>query len=472
VTRFDGGSLDAATSVAAVRVIGRWPDDAWIERLPTLSHDGEDITRWSSIGHWSSGDWPSPRVERPIRLWNEVRLLEWQGARMLAATAIAASESRGCLVFQTLRGNAVAPSPICTAEMGSSPFRGGTTIPGQNPCQLWLSRVDVNADGELDVEGELCALGTRAVWRRGGWRRAVPRLTPRDGHADDDVAILHLPRDEAYVARILERNQPTPRLTVDRCTRAACKLHDAAPLPGETLDEQRVPPELFPGEGAGSFFVLAGHQLFRGEPRARRLEREPLPIPVQSLSPTAGVPRWAVADADLFERSASGWARVALPRWKGTPLAARKVVSRGDDLWVIADYAAGGCRRGEVLLRRAPGGPTLYCDAGALRPEPPADPPHRVVMLNDGTMWSVRETVTQMPPELRPHVRVVRRLGRGFHGAMAADTEAPDLVAAARAIASRHAIDFDNPLCVAAGDLGSLDELPPEDLPPDAGAGP
>jgi hypothetical protein len=216
----------------------------------------------------------------------------------------------------------------------------------------------------------------------------------------------------------------------------------------------------------GALFVWAGGELARWngsaapKDKSEALTREPLPSPVTGISAEPAL-RYVAAGDKLFERAGAAWKEIPMPDWRGAPLRARKVAARGDLLWVIADYDAGGCRRGSVVFCTGAGAPTLHCRSGRLATTPPELELRPVVVLGNNMKWSTLDVLAKLPAELGPHLRVARTLGRGFTKQLVVDTLDDATRARALAFAKGWSTSgFENPLCVDEGNLGPVTELP------------
>jgi hypothetical protein len=361
--------IDARTLIEAARVSGRWPDGAWVERSTSPAD-----APWESLARWSGTVWVSPSgPASPNVHATGYELLSWEGAHVVVVTLREGKPNtpwgRGCLAFQRAGDTGASPSlptAICTGWMQSGPFLGDTLIPAERGrvCRLGIEEVAA-AGGTIEVQGELCALGGRAIWRDGAWHAiaTLPRVQGFDVHV-----FARWPDGATRAARVVGYDGNAPRALLFTCTERACTLLGARPLQPDLV---KVNTELsLLRDVDGAVLVLAGQELARWNERTKALERDELPAPVTDVA-IDGQAAFAIADGKLFERRAGAWQSVPLPAWQERPLSAVRVASRDGDPWVVASYPGGACADGTVILRRSIGAPTLFCVRGALQPAPP-----------------------------------------------------------------------------------------------------
>jgi hypothetical protein len=445
----ESSGLVDPTRTNALRIVGRWPSDAW-------------AIRPNDLAHWTGAAWQT----RPTGPGGFVVDAAADGTLLIANTVtetLADGRGRGCIVAQSTSRDVAQPSLLCGAPMASAPFAGGTVIPFEDGiCQLALEGVDLTPAGEVEVVGRLCALHERAVWRGGRWRSLAAPPPPPKGTASRTV-FGRLGAD-AYALRTTDFDT-SPRAIVYACTDTRCTKLAERPLEGETY---AYTPLAMRRAEDGALLLWAGHELARW--KASGWESE-LPAPVTSVAPDHGA-RYATAHGMLFERASDGhWKELALPTWEGVVLHAERVVFEHDQLWIVASYDNGGCHRGSIVLRAPGGPPTLYCRKGKLATVPSTTDLRSVIQLGNGMRWATLDALATLPPELTPHLRVVRVLGRGFTNQLAVDPTDETTRQSATAFAKKYTPTFPNPLCVDPDDLGPLTDLPPDwRTLPDAGA--
>ncbi len=391
----DDGTLDPIGATTAIRVFGRWPDDAWREDDSTgeRGHFNQRYAKWKD-DRWEAVDPRGPK--KPGHWSNALGIFPWGNAWLIVGKPWGPETSPGtepgsfrilseqppmCFFFQA-SGATKWPTPDVSAQC--APRKAN------DYCEAHATDYASLATGEVLAIGNFCGRVRRpielGVWKPGRAMtsvalpfpdaRAARQTPPGEPQSTfvEHARMLALGPDEIYVVGV-QRSDVGQGPIGWRCSTTACTLLN---VPAEVDLPTTAQRDLLVIDGAIAIHDSASVWRMKS---AGAWEKERLPDAVTSVASTPSG-AWATASGRLFRRASDGaWAAVPLPLHDGAPLHAERLSVRGAEVWVVAKYGTTLCDHGRALLRLGAPRAALHCVDGALRISAPTPPERRTRII-------------------------------------------------------------------------------------------